>query len=222
MIRVLVLGCLLLGSASSAEVLDFEKARAGEPPAGFAIAQTGPGEPPRWRVEDDPAAPSGKHVLVQRSSDETRSRFPLAVHQESSLADGTIQVRFKALSGRIDQAAGLVWRYRDPENYYVVRANALERNVVLYKVERGKRSDLKPVGAGLFAYGKEAPVRPEVWQELRVEVTGDTFRVFLDGVRLFEVRDTTFGGAGKVGLWTKADSVTAFDDLTVLGTPPAP
>jgi hypothetical protein len=209
------LGCALLGSAASAEVLDFEKDRAGEPPAGFTIAWTGPGESPRWRVEEDPSAPTGKHALVQRSADETRSRFPLAIYDKASLADGTISVRFKALSGGVDQAAGIVWRYRDPENYYVVRANALEENVVLYKVEHGKRSDLKPVDAGLFAYGKKARVRSGAWQQLRVEVRGGLFRVSLDGSHLFDVRDATFAGSGKVGLWTKADSVTAFDDLSI-------
>jgi hypothetical protein len=205
----------MIATASSAEVLDFEKDRAGEAPAGFTFARTGPGEAPLWRVEEDPSAPSGKQVLVQRSADATRSRFPLAIYDAASLADAVISVRFKALSGSVDQAAGLVWRYRDPENYYVVRANALEGNVVLYKVERGKRSDLKPVDAGLLAYGKKAAVRSGSWQELRVAVEGDLFRVSLDGAPLFDVRDATFAGPGKVGLWTKADSVTAFDDLRI-------
>jgi hypothetical protein len=210
---VFAFGWVMIATATSAEVLDFEKDRAGEPPAGFTIAQTGPGEAPRWRVEEDASAPSGKHVLVQRSADETRSRFPLALYDGASLTDGVIWVRFKALSGRVDQAAGVVWRYRDPENYYIVRANALEGNVVLYKVEHGRRSDLKPVDAGLLAYGRKAPVRSGTWQELSVAVEGDLFRVSLDGAQLFDVRDATFAGPGKVGLWTKADSVTAFDDL---------
>jgi hypothetical protein len=154
-------------------------------------------------------------VLIQRSDDETRSRFPLASHDEASLADGTIRVRFKALSGSVDQAAGIVWRYRDPENYYVVRANAFEGNVVLYKVERGKRSDLDPIGSGPFAYGKKAPLGAGAWQELLVRAKGDLFEIHLDGTHLFDVRDTAFPGPGRVGLWTKADSVTAFDDLTI-------
>jgi hypothetical protein len=210
---------LVLAPTAAAEVLDFEKDRAGEAPAGFAIDQTGPGEPPRWRVEEDASAPSGKHVLVQRSADETRSRFPLAIYDEAALADGTVSVRFEALTGSIDRAAGIVWRYRDTANYYVVRANALEQNVVLYKVERGRRSDLDPVGSGMFAYGKKAAVRSGVWHELRVEVKGDLFRVSLDGAHLFDVRDATFAGSGKVGLWTKADSVTAFDDLSIVAAP---
>ena len=115
-----------------------------------------------------------------------------------------------------------MWRYRDPDNYYLVRANALEGNVVLYKVEAGERSDLDPVGSGLFAYGTKAPVRSGAWQVLKVEVRGDLFRVFLDGAHLFDVRDATFSGPGKVGLWTKADSVTAFDDLTIAPAPSDP
>jgi hypothetical protein len=206
---------VLLGASARGQVVDFENDPPGEPPAGFAIAQTGPGEAPRWRVEQDASAPSGQHVLVQRSADQTRARFPLAVHAGSSLADGTIRVRFKTLSGSVDQAAGIVWRYRDPDNYYVVRANALEGNVVLYKVEAGKRSDLDPIDSGLFAYGKEASVRAGAWQELQVQVKGDFFQVHLDGVHLFDVRDATFTGAGRVGLWTKANSVTAFDDLAI-------
>ena len=120
----------------------------------------------------------------------------------------------------LDQAAGLVWRYRDGDNYYVVRANALEGNVVLYKVEGGKRSDLKPTDAGLFAYGVKAKVPRESWSELRVSARGSRFAVSLNGVHLFDVEDTTFPNAGKVGVWTKADSVTAFDDLNAVSVDP--
>ena len=108
-----------------------------------------------------------------------------------------------------------MFRYRDPGNYYIVRANALEGNVVLYKVERGKRSDMKPVGAGLFSYGKEAPVPGQAWSTLRVVARGSRFSVHLNGTHLFDVKDATFPDAGKIALWTKADSVTAFDDLRI-------
>jgi hypothetical protein len=214
------LGCLVFPLAAPAETLDFEKDRAGGAPAGFTVAQTGPGDAPRWVVEEDATAAQGPHMLVQRSADTTRSRFPLAVHDQASFSDGTLAVRFKAISGTVDQAAGILWRYRDSGNYYLVRANALEENVVLYKVEGGKRSDLDPVDAGLFAYGRKAPVRSGAWQELRVEVNADLFRVFLDGAHLFDVRDDTFAGPGKVGFWTKADSVTAFDDFSIVPAPP--
>lgn len=209
--------------AAGAETLGFEKDAVGDAPRRFTVAQTGPGGAPRWVVEEDASGPGSRRVLVQRSADRTRSRFPLAIYEGATLRNGTISVRFKTISGEVDQAAGLVWRYRDPENYYIARANALERNVVLYKVEGGKRSDLKPVGAGFLAYGQKAPVRSGVWQELRVEAEGELFRVFLDGSRLFDVRDESFAEPGQVGLWTKADSVTAFDDLSIAeAAAPAP
>lgn len=208
--------------AQAETTIDFEKDAPGAAPKGFVFAQTGPGGAPRWEVREDASAPSGARVLVQVSDDATRARFPLAIYDAVRLADGTITVRFKALSGKVDQAAGLVWRYRDPNNYYIVRANALEGNVVLYKVEDGARTDLDPVGAGLLAYGKKATVQTGRWHTLRVDVKGELFRVHLDGALLFEVRDATFSDPGKVALWTKADSVTAFDDLAIAPAPAGP
>jgi hypothetical protein len=147
--------------------------------------------------------------------DATSYRFPVCVLDGVSARDLDLSVWFKPMSGTQDQAAGLVWRYRDKDNYYVARANALEGNVVLYKVEGGKRTDLKPRGAGFLAYGKKAEVEAGTWGLLRVSVRGDLFTVHLGGDKLFEVQDQTFSGAGGVGLWTKADSVTWFDDLRV-------
>jgi hypothetical protein len=215
---IFAVASLPLAAAAGGQTFDFEKDALGAAPAGFTVSQTGPGSAPRWVIREDASAPSGGRVFVQESADATRSRFPLAVYDKMSIADGRIGVKFKTISGAVDQAAGIVWRYRDSDNYYLVRANALEGNVVLYKVERGTRSDLDPIGAGGFAYGKKAPVRSGVWQELRVEVKGDLFRVSLDGAQLFDVRDETFTRPGKVGLWTKADSVTAFDDLSIQPT----
>jgi hypothetical protein len=123
-------------------------------------------------------------------------------------------VKFKPISGRVDQAAGLVWRLKDANNYYIVRANALEGNVVLYKVQNGKRTDLPLKGEGK-TYGKKVAVPSGQWSELRVVATGNLFEVYLSGRKLYEVEDNTFPQAGKVGVWTKADSVTHFDDLRV-------
>jgi hypothetical protein len=107
-----------------------------------------------------------------------------------------------------------VWRYKDKDNYYIVRANALENNVVLYKVEKGKRTDLPLKGKGR-TYGAKAKVPSGEWGTLRVVVNGDLFEVFLNGAKLYEVEDATFTESGKVGLWTKADSYTLFDDLKI-------
>jgi hypothetical protein len=203
------------GASDPPTVITFDDLEVGRTPNGFAAALTGGGGPVAWAVGRDPGAPSGDRVLIQTSVDTTSSRFPLCIYQPVALADVTLRVKFKAISGTVDQAAGLVWRFRNEGNYYVVRANALEGNVVLYKVENGKRSDIKPLGSGVFAYGRKAEIAQGRWHALEVEARGRRFRVALDGERLFEVEDSTFPTPGKVGLWTKADSVTAFDDFVI-------
>jgi hypothetical protein len=164
-------------------------------------------------VQKDDTAPSASNVLAQVSDDATSYRFPVCIYQGLQAADVDLSVRFKTVSGKKDQAAGLIWRCQDANNYYVVRANALEGNVVLYKIENGKRTDLKPKGADATAYGIKTPVEPQQWHALRVRARGNIFTVFLKGKELFQVEDSTFREAGKVGLWTKADSVTLFDDM---------
>jgi len=201
------------GVGANEFTLDFDQMDAQIAPLGFTQARTGRGGTGAWEIKKDNTAPSGQKVLAQTSSDPTNYRFPLCIYDAFEARDVDLSVSFKPLSGTVDQAAGLVWRYQDPDNYYVVRANALEGNVVLYKVENGKRSDLKPKGSW-FAYGKDAPVPLKVWSSLRVIVRSNTFSVSLNGEHLFDVEDDTFPQAGKVGLWTKADSVTLFDTLT--------
>jgi len=197
--------------------IDFESFQTGEPPPGFSIAVTG-GAAATWVVQDDPTA---HHVLAQTSSDRTSGRFPLCIYDGFSGGDVTVSVRFKAIAGTVDQAAGIVWRYQDADNYYIVRANALEDNVVLYKVEKGKRTDLKPVGSWPLAYGKKVKVPTGQWHTLQVVARGPRFGVSLNGEHLFDVEDGTFVAPGKVGLWTKTDSVTAFDDLRIDPVAPA-
>ena len=212
---MLLLGVALTAQTDSRRVIDFESDRVGQAPAGFVFALTGGGRAGAWSVRRDEASPERGHVLAQTDADSTSYRFPLAVFNDVSTSDVDISVRFRPLSGRVDQAAGLVWRYRDANNYYIVRANALEGNVVLYKVENGKRTDLPVKGSGR-TYGKKAPVPKNTWSQLGVTVRGPLHTVSLNGQGLYQVEDTTFAGAGKVGLWTKADSVTYFDDFTVV------
>ena len=197
--------------------MDFEGMEIGSLPPGFSAAVTGEGGPTLWVVEAaDPADPGNARVLAQLSSERVSYRFPVCVYEPFVAADVELLVRFKPISGEIDQAAGLVWRYQDVNNYYVVRANALEDNVVLYKMEDGQRSDLRPVGAWFFSYGADAEVPANNWSTLSVVVRGNRFSVSLNGDHLFDVEDDTFSESGKVGLWTKADSVTQFDDFTIL------
>jgi hypothetical protein len=209
--------CALLCAALtvSAQTIDFNKDKAGEPPKGFSTALTGQGKAGVWVVTKDEASPNQGNVLAQTDADATGYRFPLCVHDGVTTKDADISVKFKPVSGKKDQAAGIVWRYRDKDNYYIVRANALENNVVLYKVQNGKREDLPVKGEGR-TYGKKATVPKNQWSELRVTAKGNLFTVWLNGQKLYEVEDGTFTEAGKVGLWTKADSVTYFDDLKVV------
>jgi hypothetical protein len=216
---VSLLPLVLLFGASGAELsprrISFDDQAAGELPAAFTCGLTGSGRPGTWTLLADATAPSRPNVLAQLDEDPTSHRFPFCVLDGTTGSDVDLSVRFKPVKGAKDQAAGMLFRYRDENNYYVVRANALEGNVVLYKVENGTRSDLKPRGAGQQAYGKKANVASGAWGLLRVVALGNVFTVHLGSERLFEVEDATFRGAGKVGIWTKADSVTYFDDLSV-------
>jgi hypothetical protein len=197
---------------AASRTVDFNQDATDQPPKGFEFGHTaGVGRPGKWIVQ----AEGSNKFLVQTDADSTRSRFAVAVLSDVSAADVDLSVRFKPVSGRVDQAAGLVWRYQDENNYYIVRANALEDNVVLYKVQNGKRTDLPLKGAGR-TYGKKSEVPAGQWSTLRVVANGPSFEVSLNGTKLYEVEDTTFRQAGKVGIWTKADSVTQFDDLTVV------
>jgi hypothetical protein len=161
----------------------------------------------RWEVVNDES--SGAKALRQSGE----ATFTWAVDTRHKLADGFVQARIKPVSGREDQAGGLIFRFTDENNYYVVRANALEDNVVLYKTVAGKRSPLQVKGR-MIGYGVDVRVPSGKWSVLRVEFHADQFQVYFDGTKLFEVEDRTFSEPGFVGLWTKADSVTLFDDFS--------
>jgi hypothetical protein len=206
-----VVGATVVVHGASRKV-DFSDDAVGQPPTGFEFGYTAQaGAPGRWIVE----AEGANKYLAQVDADNTRARFPMAVVSDISAADIDLSVRFRPISGRVDQAAGLVWRYRDQDNYYIVRANALEDNVVVYKVEKGTRTDLPVKGEGR-TYGKKTEVPARQWSSLRVVANGRLFEVYFNGAKLYDVEDSTFTQLGKVGVWTKADSVTQFDDLTIV------
>ena len=208
---VLVFGATMLVQGAT-RTIDFSDDTVGQSPKGFGFGHTAKvGAPGTWVIQ----AEGANKYLVQTDADATGARFPVAVVSDVTAADVDLSVRFKPVSGRVDQAAGLVWRFGNDNNYYIVRANALEDNVVLYKVQNGKRTDLPVKGEGR-TYGKKADVPAGQWSTLRVVATGPRFDVHFNGAKLYEVEDATFTQAGKVGVWTKADSVTQFDDLTVV------
>ena len=191
-----------------AETVNFDDAAAGTPPSGWTLTMTGRGQP-KWTIEAESSAPSKPNVLKQSG----QATFPVALKNGSSIRDGFIEVKFKAVAGSEDRAAGLIWRAKDADNYYVVRANALEDNVVLYKTIKGVRSPLDIVGRK-GGYGVNVSVPSGQWHTLRCEFAGMRFKVIYDGKPVFEVEDASIKDGGMIGLWTKADSVTVFDDLT--------
>lgn len=193
--------------AGTAFQYNFDSDTHGQPPAKFHQALTGGGGAVKWVVQKEDTAPSKPNVLVQMSADKTDYRFPLAIADEGSFRDLELSVKFKAISGNVDRAGGLVFRLKDANNYYVVRANALEDNFNFYYVLNGKRRQIK---------GSNVKVSSGEWHDLRLEANGDKFTCYFDGNKKIEATDDTFKDAGKIGLWTKADSVTAFDDLKVL------
>jgi hypothetical protein len=207
---------LLYGALLNAETISihFDDQADGQLPKGFTTALTGKGKIGSWKIAKESTAPSAPNVLAQTDMDQTSYRFPLCIFDGVSAKDVVVSVKFKPVKGSEDQAAGIVWRYRDQNNYYIVRANALENNVVLYKVENGKRTDLPLKGEGR-TYGKKAPVPSGKWSTLAVTAKSNLFEVTSNGQKLYEVEDSTFVDAGKVGLWTKADSFTYFDDLQI-------
>jgi hypothetical protein len=197
--------------AAQGRRVDFESETVGRPPSGFAFYRTREvGAAGKWLVQEE----AGNKYLAQLEADRTRNRFPVAVVLGVRATNVDLSVRFKPVSGRVDKAAGLVWRYQDENNYYLVRANANEDNVVVYKVQDGTRTDL-PVKGERRSYGKSSRVPVGEWGTLRIVATGSLIQVYHNGTKLFEVDDSTFTGPGAVGVWTKADSVTYFDDLII-------
>ncbi len=193
-------GLVLASLNALAATVNFDDCQAGAPPPGWTATATGKGSP-QWSVVADDSAPSKPNVLKQSGE----ATYPVCIKNDTSLKDGFVQVKFKPVSGKEDQAGGVIWRCIDKDNYYIARANALEDNLTIYHTITGKRVSFKNVNTR---------VTSGQWHTLRVEFQGDKFAVIFDGAKLIEATDQSFREAGKVGLWTKADSVTLFDDFS--------
>ena len=199
-IPVLTIAGSLLATAALADTIHFDDASPGAAPLGWTATKTGKGQA-KWTVEKDDTAPSKPNVLRQSGE----ATYPVCLKNDTSLKDGFIEVKFKPISGKEDQAGGVIWRAKDADNYYIARANALEDNVCIYHTLNGKRTEKKRV---------QRKVASNEWHILRVEFQGGHFKVTFDGKPALEWDDETFTEAGMVGVWTKADSVTLFDDFT--------
>jgi hypothetical protein len=183
-----------------ADTVNFDDIKTGAAPPGWTATQTGNGQA-KWEVVADGSAPSKPNVLKQSGE----ATYPVCIKENTNLKDGFVEVKFKPISGKEDQAGGVIWRCKDKDNYYISRANALEDNVTIYHTVNGKRSEKKRVNT---------KVASNQWHTLRVDFKDHFFVVTFDGKKAFTWKDDTFKDAGKVGVWTKADSTTLFDDFT--------
>jgi hypothetical protein len=189
-----------LTTLALADTITFDDLKTGAPPPGWTGTKTGKGDP-KWEIVPDDSAPSKPNVLKQSGV----ATYPVCIKDDTSLKDGFVEVKFKPIAGKEDQAGGVIWRCKDANNYYIARANALEDNVCVYHTINGRRSEKKRVAL---------KVASNQWHTLRVDFKDNYFLVTLDGKKAFTWKDDTFKDAGKVGLWTKADSTTLFDDFS--------
>jgi hypothetical protein len=213
-LRAALVACTLAFAPSAfaqtgAAMTAIDRMTPGSPPAGFSFARTGRGKEGEWIVTTDRTAAGGQ-AIEQTSTDRADYRFPLAIHESLSAANVDVEIRVKAVAGKTDQAAGIAVRLTDADNYYVARANALEDNVRFYRVVDGRREQLD---------GVNLKVTPNEWHRLGLRAEGNRFTVCYDGKPLFTATDATFAEAGGVALWTKSDSVTRFDQLSITVLP---
>jgi hypothetical protein len=197
---VVMLFSTVLSAVPPPETVNFDSAAVGQPPPGWTATKTGSGEA-KWTIEKDDSAPSKPNVLKQSGV----ATFPLCFKNDANIKDGFVEVKFKPISGKEDQAGGVVWRLKDSNNYYIARANALEDNVTIYHTINGRRTEKKRTNM---------KVASNAWHTLRVDFSDNHFTVTYDGKRAIDWDDDTFKDAGEVGVWTKADSVTLFDDFS--------
>jgi hypothetical protein len=202
-LAIVTAAATMLVGVAVAQTVNFDDFRPGAPPPGWTATKTGTGKP-QWTIEKDDTAPSKPNVLKQSGE----ATFPVCIKEGTNLKDGFVEVKFKPISGKEDQAGGLIWRAKDPNNYYIARANALEDNVTIYHTVNGRRTEKKRTNT---------KVASNQWHTLRVDFQGNHFTVTFDGKKAIDWTDETFKEAGKVGLWTKADSVTLFDDFVYGG-----
>ena len=198
-----IMAMIMATGLAMAETVNFDDMKTGAAPAGWTATQTGSGSA-KWAIEKDESAPSKPNVLKQSG----QATFPVCFKNGTNIKDGFVEVKFKPVAGKEDQAGGVIWRVQDVNNYYIARANALEDNVTIYHTINGKRVAFKNINT---------KVTSGVWHTLRVDFTGNKFTVTFDGNKVIEATDQSFPNAGKVGLWTKADSVTLFDDFSFSG-----
>jgi hypothetical protein len=206
MVVFAILGSTLVAGDDKERAFMFKKEEVGKLPAGWTAAKTGNGEGSVWKVVEDNSAPSKSGLVLAQTAESPNAVFNICVVNDSNYKDLELNVAFKSVKGKLDQGGGVVWRYKDANNYYIARMNPLEDNFRVYKVQEGKRSQ--------FA-SAEVSVPVGKWHTIKVEQKGDHIECYLDGKKYLDVKDSTFAEAGKIGLWSKADAQSYFDNLRV-------
>jgi hypothetical protein len=204
-----LLAASLVAADEKARTIVFSKDDAGKLPAGWKAEKTGKGEGSVWKVVADKTAPSGKGYVLAQTAAGPSALFNLCVATDHDYTDVDVTVSFKAVEGKKDQGGGIVWRYQDADNYYIARMNPLEDNYRVYKVVAGKRMQMETK--------EDLKVPAGEWHTLRITMTGNQIDCYLDGKKYLQAKDNTFSRAGKIGLWSKADAQTYFDNLKVSG-----
>ena len=208
-VAVALVGIIASAADEKPRTFTFSKDDAGKLPTGWKADHTGKGEGSVWKVVADDTAPSKTGYALAQAAEGPKAFFNLCVAENTKYTDLEMSVAFKAVKGKEDQGGGLVWRYQDADNYYVCRMNPLEDNFRVYKVVAGKRTQL----------GTKEDIKVPVgeWHTITVTMKGEQIECALDGKKYLDVKDDTFKTAGKIGLWSKADAQTRFDNLTVKG-----
>lgn len=206
LITALTAAAAMLLAAEETVKWSFDDPKPGSLPEGWVAARGSDGAGSEWKIVEYEADGKRNQALAQVSTEGRSTMFNLCVLKESKRRDVDLSVSVKAAGGKIDQGGGLVWRYRDEKNYYITRWNPLEENFRVYKVVEGKRAQLANANVKLPA---------DQWHTVRAVQVGGSIKCYLDGKLLLEATDETFPEAGRVGLWSKADAVTWFDNLTI-------
>jgi hypothetical protein len=211
--KVLVWLTTLGLAAAPRQIVTFDTGPNGSAPPGWTVITSHRPPEAKWEIRKDQSAPTPPYVLAPVPASNDANRFPLAVLDTMTLRDGEISVRMRPVSGQTEQAAGLVWRYQDPQNFYLARANVLENNVGVYKVVDGHYYPLTPRGTAPGTRGVHRIIQRNQWSIFKVAVRGQRISVYVNHRRILEADDSTLNSPGKVGLWTRGDTVVYFDDF---------
>lgn len=221
----LIATTLTFSAVGAEKIFDFTQFSAGQSPTGFVSTVSGVGKPGEWKILEDvvpfalaplstnASVQNKRRVLAQVSEDATDEHFPLLIYKPEVFGDFTLTTRFKCVSGKTEQMAGIAFRIQDEKNYYVVRASSLGNSFRFFEIKNGERTAM---------FGKEIPIPSGTWHEMKVECRGTEIFCFLNGTQVIPTIHSSTFPTGKIGFWTKSDSVSYFTDTKMTYTPREP